>query len=745
MLIKYYNRFRVKIRKAMKKTFLLTIIFIIPSLYCTKKKEMPYPHMLMLPEMKEIVKARAESDRDPYKTKMMNIQTIKAREYNPGTADEWQSGPEETNATTAQANAFIAYLFDDSESAAKAIDFLKKIRTDFETNTVYDVNIRIPGVVIRYINALDLLLGTKFITKEDSEFIKSKIVELVDKFFNTYVKGTMSVVHLPTQNNYNIKTASTIAYAAIAFPDVPQQKDWWNFALSELGYMFSQESHYIQDDGGVSEGPFYYGFALSSAVPVFIAYKNTFGSKSFKVSRDCTLRNPVPPWDDVICTDGGDYEFTNPLESELFQKTLDWTIKLRLPSGDRPPVEDGLFNPISVISVLSGIYKRGDYVWDVKENEKNQYSTFDDVYFMVYYDDEIVPVPPEWTPTQFMTSAGDAVFRSDWGNDAIWFMLKCENGPVHMTVHDHVDGTSFQLHAFGEYLAIDTGYYKPNPLDNSVTSHAWNHSMVLVDGEGPPDKGLLTNFGDTDCFLENTYDGENFDYIEARTNYQNTDIIRSVLFVRNRYIVVSDYLNSSSTHEYKFRVHGYGGYDSAGTYSDLPLGGRWERTESGFDLFVTSTSGTPTFTHPAYAKNTSPNVHRFENDRQVRDHIVLDAVTTGDSLSYIAVLYPYRTNALKSSDMPVTVNQIASSPGSAVLELISPDGKRDIIIANRTGKSITVMLEDGNTIETDARFAFAGLSDTPQKGFVVRGTYLKVNGQLLTLQGNAEKFMLTIQ
>lgn len=717
---------------------IFTILFL--TLSCKKNKGTPHPHMLMLPDMKSIVLGRIDSGNEPYKTKYTNIVLTAENEYKPGDPLVWNPSDEEYNARIAQANAFLAYLYNDESRARKAIDVLTKIRTDFETNQQYDVNIRIPGVVIKYINALDLLQGTPLITESEVNEIKSLIIELVDKFFNIYVKGTMSVVHLPTQNNYNIKTASTIAYAAIAFPDAPNREEWWNFSLSELGYMFSKESNYIQEDGGVSEEPFYYGFALGSAVPVFIAYKNTYGNKTSRVSRDCTLRNPAPPWDDVVCIDGEEYEFVNPLDSELFQKTLDWTIKLRLPSGDRPPIGDGYFNATGVMSVLSGILNNPVYAWDNKENLNSPYATFDDIYFLVYFDNQLPENEPDWSPTQFFPQSGDAVFRSNWSREALWFMLKCENGPVRMTVHDHVDDTSFQLYAFGGYLAIDTGYYKPNELDNAVTSHFENHNVVLIDNNGPPDKGLLTNFGDTDCFLENTYDGNYFDYADARTNYQNTEIVRSVLSVKNRYVVISDFLDASSSHEYRFRVHGYAGYDSGGTYSDIPLGGRWERTSAGFDLFVTTSAGPPTFEKPVYEKNLSPNVHLFENDRKVRDHQVLDAVINGEDLSFITVLYPYKIGSSIPSEMRATVTELSTPSDSSALEILNPDGKRDIAIANRTGTSV-IIKSGADTIETDAKFAF--LSINALKGFIARGTYLKVNEQNLIMNGTSDTFMMT--
>ena len=68
---------------------------------------------------------------------------------------------------------------------------------------------------------------------------------------------------------------------------------------------------------------------------------------------------------------------------------------------------------------------------------------------------------------------------------------------------------------------MDPGYYKPNDLNNALTAHADSHNVILIDGQGAPDKGLLTDFGDTDAFLENTLDGTAFDYAEARQSYRD--------------------------------------------------------------------------------------------------------------------------------------------------------------------------------------------------------------------------------
>ncbi len=735
-----------------KKIVLISILCVcVSSVGCGKDGKQPqqpkHPHMLMLPEHRALVLSRI--DREPYDMILSKVYEMAAYEHQPGDPEEWGHGEEGHNAEGAQANAFLAYIYEDEDAGRKAVEFLDRVRTDFETNQVFDVNIRIPHAVIGYINAWDLLKATPYITGEEADNAKARIVELVDKFFSAYIEGPWSVILLPTQNNYNIRTSAAIAYAAIAFPDVPQWEKWWNFSLSELGLMFGPESHYIQDDGGVSEGPFYFGFALSGAIPALIAYDNTFGEPSV-VSRDCKLRTEEPPWDDISCVEGEPYTFSNPLYTERFQNSLDWTMKIRLPSGDRPPVGDANFNPTNSIGLYTGILGEPRYAWDWIENERNPYAMRHgmslEMYYLIYFDDGIGATEPPWSPTQLLPDAGNAVFRSDWGGDAIWFMMMAESGPVRMTVHDHVDGTSFQMYAYGEYLAMDTGYYKPSSNDNAVTAHAWNHNLVLIDGEGPPDKGLLTTFGDTDCYLENTYDGEIFDYAEARTNYQETDVVRSALFVRDRYVVISDFLDASTEHEYRFRVHGYGGYDSGGTYTSTStgslLGGRWEREKAGFDLSVTSTGGPSSFIEPTQQGDKIPGVHKFETDRQLRNHVVIDAVIDGVDISYIAALYPYKTGTVNQDEMPANVQVITAPAKAAALMVTNANGKRDLIIANRTGGTVAITFPGDIIVETDGRFAFVGLDDSPQSGFVVRGISLKVDGNPLTLKGDKETFAL---
>src|SRR5207237_809433 len=154
-------------------------------------------------------------------------------------------------------------------------------------------------------------------------------------------------------------------------------------------------------------------------------------------------------------------------------------------------------------------------------------------WYLAYLAD-VTPAQPPWR-NRFFPDGGQAIFRSGWGSHDLWLTLVADHGPARKTLHNHADGASFALSAYGDDLLIDTGYYKPESLANPVTMDAPSHNVILVDGVGAPKRGLLDDWGDTDAFLENTLDGDAIAWAEARIAYEKATIRRGVAFVRKRY------------------------------------------------------------------------------------------------------------------------------------------------------------------------------------------------------------------
>jgi len=313
----------------------------------------PRPWLMVRPEHKALILSRV--DREPYAMILSQIEQQAAKEYREDSSEEWDSGPNGENGITAQANALLAWLWDDAGYALRVRDFFDRLRTDFETNTVMDVNIRMGRPLMGYTNAWDILGATDFFPEAEAEAARDKICEINRKFYERYVvDDAMRFLLLgTTQNNHPLRTAAAIGYVGMAFPDHPQATEWITWAASEMDYLWSEGGHYVQADGGVSEGPFYYSFAFGISMAFLIAYDNLY-DESPELLRDCRNRVSLDPWSDHGCVEGEPFRLANLLTDPYFRAAVDWNLALRLPFGPRPPLGDANYLAFNGSALLSG-------------------------------------------------------------------------------------------------------------------------------------------------------------------------------------------------------------------------------------------------------------------------------------------------------------------------------------------------------------------------------------------------------
>ena len=204
------------------------------------------------------------------------------------------------------------------------------------------------------------------------------------------------------------------------------------------------------------------------------------------------------------------------------------------------------------------------------------------------FDDSVVAVEPEHGPTVFMPEAGDAVFRSDWDENATYMLLRAEHGTARAQGlgHEHPDETSFIIYAGGEMLALDAGYI--NFTNHNKVNRGRNHNVILVDGEGPPNDIIEGESidGGNDAFLEETFTSNFMDYAEVRANYEGVDFRRNVMFVDKTYFVMADEVRDDASHTYEWRLHGHGGGDGGGTYDREGGLAKWSQTQAELLAFM---------------------------------------------------------------------------------------------------------------------------------------------------------------
>jgi len=606
-----------------------------------------HPSMMVRHHHKDVILQRL--GRAPYDAILADVEERAAQDYEEDDPDVWSSSINGRNAERAQANAFLAWLFDDEAAADKARDGFTYLGTHWDTNQTWDINIRMPHSLMGYVNALDLLQATPWMPDDEVQAARAKLVDITDQFFAWFLldEGVRAFVLGPAQNNHPIRTAAAIGYVALAFPDHPTADLWANWAFSELQYLWGPEGRYVQEDGGVSEGPFYFGFAWGVAAAIFIALDNLHADDPFELVQDCRNRNDGDPWAPISCVDGTPFTFANPLRDPSFHATVDWSLALSLPWGSRPPLADAYFNPFNGASLLSSFGGDGRYAWDWLGNRDRPMEMHHGAdlvgHHLAYYDDAVTMEPPPWTH-RYLPAAGNAVLRSSWEQDALWMLLVGESGPARKTLHDHVDGTSLTLAAHGEYLLLDPGYYKPSQLDNAQTAHSPSHNLVLIDGLAAPNKGLLTNWGDADAALVGFDERGTAAFAVAEQTYQDTTVTRTAVMVDGLFGVVFDRLETTSgdAREHRWRMHGYAGYTSGGTFALADDGATWERPSGvGVQVAVASPDGLISAEEPPYTEGAPPHVHEFELNREVRDHAVLDAVITASAPDFLAILAPY--------------------------------------------------------------------------------------------------------
>jgi rhamnogalacturonyl hydrolase YesR len=684
-----------------------------------------HPTLVTRPDRKAAILARI--DREPWAGILGSIRATAAGECIDDTGDEWDSGTFGNDGRIAQANAVLAWLLDDSAAAEKARGCFGRIRTDWETNTVWDINIRMADGSISFAVAWDLLAGTTMFPAAEAAEARRRLVTINEKFYERYVLDDYSrwTALTVSQNNHPIRTTSAMGFVALAFPDEPRSREILDFAAGELDYLWGPTGRYIQDDGVVSEEPFYFGFGFPPAIAFFLAMRNAWPADGL-LYRNCINRNDVDPWAPIDCTDGMPYQWEDPLalpfaansHSQRLWSAFQWSLDHRMPNGLRSTTGDGSMRVQNAGLLLSGISGYGWFAWDARHNINNDMSMTRGMDLMPQHLFDITTAPvdnePSWKSSGHLVS-GHATLRTGWGTDDLWVLLLGESGAARKTLHDHADGTSFALAAFGEYLLLDSGYYKPNNLDNAVTADAPSHNVILIDGQGAPTRGLLNDWGDADATMTTFHDGDNIDVAQVRQTYQQATITRTLLMVRDRYTVVADQVQSDvgTARDFTWRVNGYAGYDAGGTYAIDATGATFRRDKAAIRVAIASTAGEPVVAEPPFVAGQAPHAHSI--DSGYGNHAVADATINAVAPGFLAVLAPWKTGiAAGMPDGQLTVTRVASGEGSAAWTITGTygpagDAHIDLVWLREAGAPETLDV-DGVIVTSNARITVLALN-----------------------------------
>ncbi|HHT26602.1 MAG TPA: DUF4962 domain-containing protein [Firmicutes bacterium] len=167
--------------------------------------------------------------------------------------------------------------------------------------------------------------------------------------------------------------------------------------------------------------------------------------------------------------------------------------------------------------------------------------------------------PVDLPPSAYFSDIGWVVFHKQLGDakDDIQFMFK--SSPYGSYSHSFADQNTFTLEAFGEPLAISSGY---RPWYGSTHHTQWTkttqaHNGVLVNGRGQKPQSLAAK-GRILSFVS----GQSFDYTagDARQAYEQSLLekhIRHAVYLRPDLYVLFDDLKAPRESSYTWLLHAY--------------------------------------------------------------------------------------------------------------------------------------------------------------------------------------------
>ena len=269
--------------------------------------------------------------------------------------------------------------------------------------------------------------------------------------------------------------------------------------------------------------------------------------------------------------------------------------------------------------------------------------------------------------------------------DNIHFMLKAS--PYGSASHSHASQNAFILNAFGEPLAIGSGYYQRygSPHHAEWTWETKAHNSILVDGKGQlkhslASRGRIVDFEDADGFAYAT--GDATEAYEGRLKR----FLRHVLFVRPDYFVIYDELESVTEADYQWLLHARSEMapDEAGQRVLISEG------EARLDVRFLTPAGLK------FSQTNEFDVTPEREDSPLQWHFRAETPGKSEAMSFLTALAPLRAGEAGKFEGA----QAVSCTGGVACEVAGTWGK-DVVIWRHEGED----LARAGDVETEARAA----------------------------------------
>ncbi|MEN6347568.1 MAG: DUF4962 domain-containing protein [Armatimonadia bacterium] len=208
----------------------------------------------------------------------------------------------------------------------------------------------------------------------------------------------------------------------------------------------------------------------------------------------------------------------------------------------------------ALLYALSSVYDNPYFRWYAEKTRGA--SAGGPLAFTLYRPDLKAKAPSDLPQARSFPRAGWVAMHSNMADPSSDVLLLLHSSPYGSTSHNHANQNAFVIEAFGEALAISSGYYQRygSPHHMEWTWQTKAHNSILVDGEGQvprsfASKGRIAEFQNNDGFCYATGDAT------AAYGGRLTKFQRHVLFCRPDYFVILDELESAKPSTFQWLLH----------------------------------------------------------------------------------------------------------------------------------------------------------------------------------------------
>ena len=260
------------------------------------------------------------------------------------------------------------------------------------------------------------------------------------------------------------------------------------------------------------------------------------------------------------------------LETKV-QSLLDFLMFSTRPDGTTPLIGDddgGRCLPLSnadsndfrgTLATGAAVFLRGDYKYVSKAVSPELYwllgssgmESFD--HLEAYY--------PEKSSRAF-SDGGYFVMRDGWSETDNYLLFDAGEVGAGNAGHGHADTLSFELAAAGKTMLVDPGtytYHESKDLRDSFRSSA-AHNTLTIDKESSSEEGGKFSWKTkAKPNVKSWLSYDRFDFVEAshdgyeRLDEAPTTHSRSILFLRNEYWIMRDFVNTQGKHSIEQNFH----------------------------------------------------------------------------------------------------------------------------------------------------------------------------------------------